>query len=171
MTPFNSPYLPIYLFILLFLSGCGQDDEQRKFEQQAFQSPSGITKTENGVPDSEDPDDWRTSPFFSGLIEITPPYPNPVLVSDQLTIEVNVSGIDAVSGLTVAVLIPDGDRSNIRVLRTVNENPLPPGLTTINLNPVQFGRFNNPESARGLHRIFFYDNRENIISYGDIRVE
>jgi hypothetical protein len=56
-------------------------------------------------------------------------------------------------------------------LYTVSQNPVPPGLTSIPINPIELGRFNSPESARGIHRLIIYDNRQNIISYGDVRVE
>ena len=125
---FNRILLP--LFIIIALSSCGQDDEQREFEQQAFQLPENITETEgNGTIINEDPDDWRTSPFFQGLVFVSPAFPNPVSIGDQLSLEVEVSGIDAVSGLTVAVLIDDAANAQFRSLYTVNQNPLPPGLT------------------------------------------
>jgi hypothetical protein len=161
----------IILSVFLML-GCGQDDDQRQFEQEAFQLPGGITETEgNGSIVSEDPDDWRIAPFFQGLISIEPIYPNPVSIGDQLSLDINVLGIDAVSGLTVAVLNEDAANAPFRSLYTVNQNPLPPGLTSIPINPVELGRFNNPESARGIHRLIIYDGRQNIISYGDVLVE
>ncbi len=162
----------LLIFMLAFLSfSCGQDDDQREFEQEAFQLPEGITETEgNGDILSEDPDDWRTAPFFGGLVTVDPIYPNPVSIGDQLSLDINVSGIDAVSGLTVAVLIEDAANAQFRSLYTDSQNPLPPGLTSISINPVELGRFNNPESARGIHRLIIYDNRENIISYGDVEV-
>ena len=161
------------LILLIFiLAGCGQDDEQREFEQEAFQLPEGITETEgNGTIISEDPDDWRTSPFFQGLIFVEPAFPNPVSTSDQLSLEIEVSGIDAVSGLTVAVLIDDAANAGFRTLYTNSQSPYPTGLTSIPINPIELGRFNTPESARGLHRLIIFDNRQNIISYGDVLVE
>jgi len=169
--PFFTP-LVLFTLMILALSGCGQDDDQREFEQEAFQLPEGITETEgNGDIVSEDPDDWRTSPFFQGLVFVSPAFPNPVSIGDQLNLEIEVSGIDAVSGLTVAVLIDDAANAQFRSLYTVNQNPLPPGLTSIPINPIELGRFNSPESARGIHRLIIYDNRQNIISYGDVRVE
>ena len=162
----------LFVVLLFALSGCGQDDDQREFEQEAFQLPEGITETEgNGDIVSEDPDDWRTSPFFQGLVFVSPAFPNPVSIGDQLSLEIEVSGIDAVSGLTVAVLIDDAANAQFRSLYTVNQNPLPPGLTSIPINPIELGRCNSPESARGIHRLIIYDNRQNIISYGDVRVE
>lgn len=160
------------LLVLLIASGCGEDDGQREFEQQAFQLPDAITETEgNGTIISEDPDDWRTSPFFQGLVFVDPAFPNPVSIGDRLSLEIDIAGIDAVSGLTVAVLIDDAANAQFRSLYTVSQNPLPPGRTSIPINPVELGRFNSPESARGIHRLIIYDNRQNIISYGDVRVE
>ena len=168
----NSVRALLPLLVLFIAAGCGDDDQQREFEQQAFQLPDGITETEgNGTIISEDPDDWRTSPFFQGLVFINPAFPNPVSIGDRLNIEVDIAGIDAVSGLTVAVLIDDAANAQFRSLYTVSQNPLPPGLTSIPINPVELGRFNSPESARGIHRLIIYDNRQNIISYGDVRVE
>jgi|GEM_PF-177504 len=171
----NSPttYLTAILILFLFATaGCGQDDDQREFEQEAFQLPDGITETKgNGDVISEDPDDWRTSPFFQGLIFVEPAFPNPVTISDQLNLEIDITGFDAVSGLTVTVLIDNAANAPFRTLYTINENPLPPGFTSININPLELGRFNNPESARGIHRLIIFDNRQNIISYGDVIVE
>lgn len=164
------------LILIIMLSlvsfSCGQDDDQREFEQEAFQLPEGITETEgDGDIIKEDPDDWRTSPFYQGLVFVNPAFPNPVSIADKLSIEIEVSGIDAVSGLTVAVLIDNAANAEFRSLYTVSQNPLPPGLTSIPINPVELGRFNSPESARGIHRLIIYDNQQNIISYGDVRVE
>lgn len=169
----KTTYLPVFLILFLFAAaGCGQDDDQREFEREAYQLPDGITETEgNGTIISEDPDDWRTSPFFQGLIFVEPAFPNPVTISDLLNIEIDVTGFDAVSGLTVAVLIENAANAQFRPLFTVNQNPLPPGFTSININPLELGRFNTPESARGLHRLIIFDNRQNIISYGDVLVE
>lgn len=167
---FQRLLLPV-LFIIA-LTSCGQDDDQREFEQEAFQLPEGITETDfDGTVISEDPDDWRTSPFFQGLVFVDPAFPNPVSIGDQLSLEIDIAGIDAVSGLTVAVLIEDAANAQFRTLYTDSQNPLPPGLTSVSINPVELGRFNNPESARGIHRLIIYDNRQNIISYGDVRVE
>ena len=161
-----------FILLLLIVVGCGQDDEQQEFEREAFQLPEGITETEgNGTIISEDPDDWRSAPFFQGLIFVKPAFPNPVSTSDQLNVEIEVSGIDAVSGLTVAVLIDDAANAGFRTIFTSSQSPFPTGLTPVPINPIELGRFNTPESARGLHRLIIFDNRQNIISYGDVLVE
>lgn len=172
MNSYKSYISILMIFTFIAAAGCGQDDDQREFEQEAYQLPEGITETEgNGTIISEDPDDWRTAPFFGGLITVEPIYPNPVSVSDQLSLDISVTGIDAVSGLTVAVLIENAANAGFRSLYSVSQNPVPPGLTSIPINPLELGRFNSPESARGIHRIIIFDNRQNIISYGDVRVE
>lgn len=168
---FSRSFLLVFFFVAL-LTNCGQNDDQREFEQQAFSLPDGITEADgSGEIINEDVDDWRIAPFYQGLISEIRVFPNPVTVSDQLTIEVNISGIDAVSGLTVALLLEDAVNSQFRILYSSLENPLPPGLTTVVINPVRLGRFDSIESARGLHRLILFDNQDNIISYGDVRVE
>ncbi len=158
----------------ILLTACGQDDDQRDFENEAFSLPEGFTETDGSgqiVDENEDPDDWRTAPFFQGLVFVDPAFPNPVQVSDQLMINVEISGIEAVSGLTVIVLIESGVNPEFRPVYSDPQNPIPPGLTVISINPIQLGRFNTVESARGLHRLILLDGRENVISYGDVLVE
>lgn len=165
---------PLKLVLLLFASltlfvGCGQSDDQRKFEQQALQPANGFTRT---TPDGEiienDPDDWRVAPFFQGLVEISAAYPNPVLTNNLVTIEFFVTGIEAVMGLEVVVRYNDGFFRSVFINDTA---PFPPGLTLVQINPLELGRFGNAESAIGLHRVIFFDRNENIITYGDIMVE
>lgn len=161
-----------YLLILLTITGCGQNDDQREFEREAFAPPSGITETDgSGEITGEDPDDWRIAPFYQGLVSDVRVFPNPVTVSDQLTIEISISGLDAVAGLSIAVLLEDAVNAQFRILYNSLESPLPPGLTTATINPVRLGRFNTIESARGDHRIIIFDQQDNVISYGDVRVQ
>lgn len=161
----------LFMFTMVFTS-CGQNDDQRAFEEQAFSLAENITETDpSGKIVTEDPDDWRTAPFFQGLVFVNPAFPNPVLVSDRLDINVEITGIEAVSGLRVVVLLESGPTIEFKPLYTSSEQPLPPGLTVASINPVELGRFNTVESARGIHRIILLDNRENVISYGDVRVE
>lgn len=160
------PFLLLPLLLLL-LYGCGNNDAQRQFEQEAFQRPSGITETEpNGTVISDDPDDWRIAPDFQGLVEVSPAFPNPVLTNEQLRIEFTALGIVAVSGLEVAVLFEDG---SIRSLFIDNSEDLPPGLQVIPIDPQQLGRFQS--EITGLHRILIFDLNRKIISYGDVEVE
>jgi len=166
-------HFPKFLLLLLIslstLFGCGQSDDQRRFEQQALQPANGFTRTApDGTVIESDPDDWRVAPFFQGLVEISAAYPNPVLTNNQVTIEFFVTGIEAVMGLEVVVRYDDGFFRSVYVNDTA---PFPPGLTLVQINPLELGRFGTAESARGLHRVIFFDRNENIITYGDIMVE
>lgn len=157
------------ILLLSALNGCTNDDEQVAFERDAFQTAAGYTRTdERGVTISQDPDDWRISPLYMGLVEVDPLFPNPAMTSGQARLHVMVGGIDALSGLAAAVYHPD------EVLETLwisQESPVPPGLHAITLSPVEMGRLPTVESARGLHRIIVFDGRQNVISYGDVMVQ
>jgi len=163
-------FIPIIL-VLIFLGalGCSSSDAQREFESQAFREPSGITRT---TPQGEtleiDPDDWRISPFFQGLIEVIPPFQNPAQLGTAINFEVRVTGVQGVSGLDVRVRYPNGSFSNIYLS---NNNPLDPGLTTFQINPIVLSQDGSDNLARGLHRVFFFDFNGRLISYGDIDVE
>lgn len=162
--------LGLVLISSISWSGCSSDDdEQRLFERKAFQEPSGITRTNSsGAIQSEDSEDWRVSPFYAGLVQVDPAYPNPTFATDQVNIHVTVNSIDVIRGLLVGVYDP---AYGVRVIWSLYENPLPVGLEVIQLNTMQFGRFNTIESARGLHRVILFDGNENVLSYGDILVE
>lgn len=167
----RNPVLLICCFLaFLLVAGCGQNRDQRDFENQAFRSPDGFTQTNaNGQVVDEDPDDWRIAPFFQGLVEVRPAYPNPVQTTGQISIDVEVTGIESVSGLRVIVF--HHIEEVIEPIFIDQRAPLPPGLTVVPINPVELGRFNNVESALGLHRVIVTDGNENIITYGDIMVE
>lgn len=158
--------LLISFFILL---GCTGSDDQRDFESEAFRSPSGITQTNSqGEILSADPDDWRSSPFFQGLVEVAPPFPNPATLGSPINFEVQVTGIQGVSGLDVRIRYSNGQWNN---LYQSNDNQLQPGLTTFQINPIALSQDGSDNLARGLHRIYFFDFNQRLISYGDIEVE
>lgn len=158
---------------LLFatISCSSTDDAQREFEREAFRTPSGFTQTDgSGNIISTDPDDWRVGPLFAGFVEVDQPaYPNPS-TGQLVTIELLITGLGAVNGLDVLTL---DDRNFFKRLFFDERRPLPPGFTQIVINPVQFapGSSGTISGAQGLHRVFIFDGRENLITYGDIRVD
>jgi hypothetical protein len=163
-TPFFA--LPLIL-LLFFVSGCNQSSDQRDFERAAFSEADGFTRTTgSGEVQSRDPDDWRIAPFFQGLIEVDPAYPNPVLSNDQVVINLIITGVESVSGLWVFAYYGPND---IRELFQDDRRPIPPGATTIRLNPLTIARF--PENPQGLYRIVITDATQNVITYGDIMIE
>lgn len=155
------------LLTVLFLGSCNQASDQRDFERAAFSLPEGITETdERGEIINNDPDDWRIAPFFQGLVEVDPAYPNPVQSTDQFSLDVIVTGVESVSGLIVYAYY---ENNNIRNVYNDLRRPIPPGLTSIPISALDVARFR--ENPQGIYRIILLDSNENIISYGDIRVE
>ncbi|MEQ8578500.1 MAG: hypothetical protein RIC57_14135 [Balneola sp.] len=158
----------ILISVFLFLS-CTSNDAQREFESEAYTDPSGITRTSaQGEVISIDPDDWRISPFFQGLMEVTPPFQNPAQLGTALNFEYQVTGVQGVSGLDVRVRYPNGSLHNIY---SSSNNPLEPGIKTFQIDPIALSQDGSDNLARGLHRIFFFDFNQRLISYGDIEVE
>ncbi|MDX1673140.1 MAG: hypothetical protein R3211_12445 [Balneolaceae bacterium] len=161
------------ILVLFVATGCAESDQQNEFEQQAFSVPEGITEmTVNGtaVPGAGDPDDWRISPMFAGFIEVsTPAFPNPVNLNSPLTINLDIKGIESISGLAVFVF-RDPDRL-VGPIYTNDQTSLSPGLETITLQPIDFSRTGNPTEVVGLNRILIFDGRENLITYGDVEVQ
>ncbi|TNE73229.1 hypothetical protein EP331_05030 [bacterium] len=161
------------LFIALFFSisliSCDIANQQDKFEQEAFKTPSGITQTtSDGVISSSDADDWRIAPLFGNAIEVMrPAYPNPT-VNQTVRVEFLVSGIDAVQGMVGYVLRQDRTLSHIYQ----NSNTtLPVGSIVVQIDPSLFAVSGNLSGAIGVHRLIFYDLNDRIITYGDVQVQ
>ncbi|HET8865892.1 MAG TPA: hypothetical protein VFM80_09340 [Gracilimonas sp.] len=156
------------LLLFTLIMGCTRNDAQREFEEQAYSAPNNFTETTSqGAIQSVDEDDWRTSPLFQGLIEIVPPFPNPVTTNQTVQFEVEVTGVQSVTGIEVLVRLADNNfRSLYQSFQT-----LEPGLTTFPINPIEFGINGTPEAARGLNRIYIFNANNQMISYGDILVE
>jgi hypothetical protein len=161
--------ITLLLLISLIAYGCSSaDDAQRKFEDEAFREPSNFTRTDpSGNIIEADPDDWRIGPLFQGFVEISPAFPNPT-TGELVTIEILVTGLRALNGLEVVRL---DNRGNFRLLYLDDRIPLPTGLSTITFDPVLFADGGTISNARGLHRVFIFDNRRNLISYGDLSIE
>jgi hypothetical protein len=163
-------FIPSYLLILIVvLISCTSNDAQLEFETDAYQNPSGITRTTaQGEVLSIDTDDWRISPFFQGLVEVIPPFQNPAQLGTAINFEVQVTGVQGVAGLDIRVRFPNGNFSSIY---SSMGNQLEPGLTTFQIDPKAFSLDGSDNLARGLHRVFFFDYNQRLISYGDIEVE
>ena len=154
---------------LILLAGCGQSDDQREFEREAFAPPNNYTETtDDRKIVSEDPDDWRVSPFYQGLLEVDPAYPNPVLTTDQVSIDM-LSFDEVVSNIEVISYFAE-DNTIIRVIPRSDNVRIDLG-TTISMQPSQMSRTDLTDDIEGLKRIIILDNDGNVISYGDIKVE
>lgn len=115
---------------------------------------------------SRDDDDWRVAPFFQGMVRVSEAaFPNPVLSSETVSINLSVDGTEYVNGLETAVYHGDG----ILVPLDMDErSPLPVGQVTIRFGASELGRFDDPV---GLHRVIVFDRNGQVITYGDIQVE
>lgn len=169
----STVYASLLAILLLFsAAACGQNDDQRDFEREAFSLPTGITETNDRgeiIDGNEDPDDWRIAPFFAGLFFFDGlPGPNPVAIGDRITFNISSPFIDGISFLEIIVLIQDGTTFQPRSVYGPASFDL---SESISIDPVRFGRTGTAESARGMHRIVLLDGRENVISYGDVLVE
>lgn len=157
-----------FLLLLLITVGCQTQQDQRDFESSAISPPSGITMTSiHGVtPDGEtDPDDWRSSPFYSGVIDISPARPNPALSTEEIIIELYIDLNTRVSQIRAVVLHDNGDTP---LLDEISGAPLSSGRHELRFPASTLKRTVTPE---GLFRVLIYDGNWQIISYGDIRVE
>jgi hypothetical protein len=153
----------------ILLGACEDSTAQKRFESEARKPPSGITRTDaTGRILSTDPDDWRISPYFLGFVEVqTPAFPNPT-TNQRVTIDLFVTGMEAVNGIQAYARNSVGEAV---LLYEALDPTIPIGLTQIFINPTDFSRIGRYQDAIGLHRVFIYDRRGNLMTYGDIQVE
>lgn len=168
----NRPRYPICLSILLILLlfGCSKSDDQIEFEDQAYAAPDGITETTsdaNQEPISVDPDDWRISPMYQGLVRFeTLPHPNPVQRNTTIQFDMYVNVIEGIPGLLIHIYDPLDRRLGLRIYNE-EQNTLPVGPKLIILDTSIFPQ----NSSTNLYRIIIFDGRDNVVSYGDIEIQ
>lgn len=160
----------LFLLISLFSVACSQSDAQKDFENRAFQAPQNITETtangELANGGDVDPDDWRIGPDYRGLIEVQPIYPNPVLIDDFLFLELDFQFESRVRGLKIfAFRDPSID---IQQVQEINRELNP--FETLQIPPSLFAGSTGVGLA-SVYRIVITDLNENVLSYGDVRVQ
>jgi hypothetical protein len=170
------------LFFLIFvggcllIAGCSKSNDQRDFENHAISTqPEGITRTNaNGETIDEDPDDWRISPFYSGLIQVeTPAYPNPVAYnSSNLRIDLYLTpNIERANRIEVYAFRLPGENNIYGPLDVLEDLSSLSSIETINLSGEHVANSSGGSQASGIYRILIYDGRSNLISYGDVEVQ
>ncbi|MEM1043648.1 MAG: hypothetical protein AAGI91_13590 [Bacteroidota bacterium] len=151
--------------LLLVLPGCDTGEGQNLFFEQSSFPAQGLTVTdESGTIEdgSEDPDDWRVAPFFANQVTVRPAFPNPVARNGLVTITVQDTFGDALTGaLTVT-----GRRDDNRIEALVSDQG--PDFYTLTFNPTRL-RLTGGETAR-LYRVRVFDGQQRIVTYGDILV-
>lgn len=160
----------------LVVGGCSKSDDQRDFENKALTVPSGITETNsNGeIVGNIDQSDWQISPMYSQLIEInselaTLPHPNPLPYNGTLTIELFFRGQDPVSAIVVRKFRMPSDNTYLQIAYR-DQSDLTSSHNTISIEGSQIAE-NSGDNARTLYRILIYDGKQNLISYGDIKIQ
>ncbi|GIV61572.1 hypothetical protein GQ464_001375 [Rhodocaloribacter litoris] len=154
--------------VLVFLGGglaaCDtQRDEQEAFVAMAERSPEGFARTDAaGNILQDDPDDWRTAPFFAGKISFRPPYPNPTR-GEPVTLPFVTLEFNAVSNRMVLRTRDPADPRRLLLLAEVN-NAAETGGHEFRFSPIQIG-------VTGLHRLFVFDATGELVTYGDVMLE
>ncbi len=174
MWKFKTFSFSVAVLLCLVLAGCSKTDDQKKFEDKAFSLPSNYTAmTANGQPASSnqtDPDDWRISPMYQGLVEIsTPAYPNPVALNNTLRLEIDIVGIESVPGLQIYVF--QEAQNLFGPIDQLDQSQLSPGIRVFILEPSSFAGASTGQGVSGFNRLVIFDGRDNVISYGDVLVE
>lgn len=170
------------LFFLIFfggclmIAGCSKSNDQRDFETQAISSqPEGITKTKaTGEIIERDPDDWRISPFYAGLIRVEiPAHPNPVAYnSNNLTIQLYLTpDIQKTNSIEVWAFRIPGENNIYGPLYIIEDLSSVSSLEPINLTGELVANSSGGSQASGIYRILIYDGRSNLITYGDVEVQ
>lgn len=167
MTKFRCQNFIACLLFGLLLLGCGKSDDQKEFEDQAFSTPSGYTETidANHEPDKVDPDDWRISPMYQGIVSFNViPWPNPVTFNGQLNFDLGILP-QGVSNIDIYVF-SESSQNLLGPIDNISSTELQGGNVNIRLAA---SNFSNTGSS-GLFRILILDGQEDVISYGDVQV-
>ncbi len=147
---------------------CTGNDAQEEFERSAYSPANGITITDNSsnIIGDPDEDDWRVSPFYSGLATIEPAFPNPILYGTAATLEVNMTGNSFTSVLELGYFDFQDRWTQIDLKDNIEEF----GFTSFRIDAGQlFGE--NAEVSRGLYRLVLFDGNQRVVTYGDIEIE
>lgn len=156
----------LFVALLLLLVSCAGDDAQDSFEREAYGFAENITETNfQGDIVSRDDDDWRVSPFYTGIVDISPVFPNPVSYVSTATLEVFINGSPLSSYLELGYLDDVGNWNQLEVKESVGDF----SLNSFRINPIQFGA--NADLAKGIYRLILIDGNQRIITYGDLIIE
>lgn len=160
-----------WLTVMSSMVACQPDDDNRQkdFEQEAYSTPSAITKTTfNGTIESRDSDDWRVSPFYAGLLTVQPPFPNPANPTQTVQLLVTIQSLDVLSRVRVWTFNPSRPSALWPVW---NSTSLGPGILEIPMNPMNFTPSGSVSELRTTHRIILTDQLDQVITYGDVQIQ
>lgn len=172
-------HIILIAFLILggMLASCSKSNDQRQFEEQARSQPQGITETDaQGQVANTDPDDWRISPMYRGLVFIgdgisgsQPPYPNPMQYNQRLDLSIYVSNTETLDRIEIySFEIPSQLNGPIYTESDISSPQL---VSPTNLSGEFISSSSGGSQASGLYRLLIYDGQQNLITYGDIRIE
>lgn len=176
MIHYSCKIFPFIFFFILILAACSRNQDQIEFEREAFREPKSFTRTgPDGTIEDEDVGDWQIGPDFKGLVEVQkPPYPNPTQ-GERLIFELYVTGLGIVNGIRTVTYDDFPSERSRRVIYQHHDSRLPFGTLVLDIYPSSFDIQGSYSAARdrngGLHRLFIYDNHDNLITYGDIQLK
>lgn len=159
--------LLVALVALLAMPGCDTNAGQDDFFLQSQLTPEGITRTtpSGEVIGDPDPDDWRVAPTFLGSVEIIPASPNPVERNGLVTIVVQDTFGDVLTGGVRATGFTDTNpRQFVELDRDEGNGP----FYTLTFSPTLLRQTGGDAARLFRIRIFTVDSR--IVSYGDLDV-
>ena|SRR5690625_4078039 len=94
------------------------------------------------------------------------PHPNPVHYNGRLTLELYLRGVETLSGIEIHTV-----DSLSRVSGPIASQSNFSSLVSFDIAGSVIAGASGGDRASGLYRILIFDNRQNIISYGDVRVQ
>lgn len=149
------------------LAGCDTNEQQDEFFLESDLLPNGFTRTnEAGEVLENDPDDWRVAPAFRGAVEVEPAYPNPVARNGLVTLTIQDTFDDAITGgIFVSGRIGNDPG---QVLRLATDDSAGPVYVLV-LNPTQLRVTAGDDAQLFRVRVFTEDFR--LITYGDVLVQ
>lgn len=154
MITFKIRLLPLVALLVL---GCDTGALQDQFADDAGRVPAGYTATDrNGGVQEEDPDDWRTSPVYAGKVRLDPAFPNPNS-GESVTLTVSILEFGGVQG---GLYLRARQNNGALVLLDALQDDAP-GTYLLTFSPAALAR-------AGLVRVFLFDARGEIVSYGDV---
>lgn len=163
------------LISTFLLIACSKSDDQKRFEQEALGVPENITETDAAgkvIENRKDPDDWRVSPMYQSLITIGEPYtqlpyPNPIGYNENVNLDIYLGSVGTLSRIEIIALDSLNQSSGLNITRS---NLSSPSLINIKIMGSQISGSPGGSQASGLYRLLVYDGRNNLITYGDIRI-
>lgn len=161
----RSPIPALLALLMLFLAtGCDtQRGDQEAFVEMANLPPENFARTDAfGNVLEDDPDDWRTAPFFAGKISFRPAYPNPT-TGEPVTLPFTVLEFNAISNRLVLRARDPGDPNRLILLDDLT-NAGETGGHDFRFAPGLIG-------IPGLHRLFVFDAVGELVTYGDLMLE